>query len=334
MEDHALVVGINAYPGMQEDLAGPCNDARDFEQWLITDVNVPIGNIHTILSSQDSVGISVEDAKPYSDQIKSKLNSIAPLGGRMPIGRRLYIFVAGHGLSDTSNPEHTALIAANAEKFGATLPQVVITQYVNYFKRIYAFTEIVLIMDCCRDATVLRNLENHALMTGNVHLESHNVKTFCAMATKWARKSFEKDFNGSVRGIFSYTLMEALRKTPHQNGEVNGSDIKDYVESYIHNNAGGKMAETPHFSGDDYEKLVFRPAGTIQVQLTLRVFVNDASVDDHICLYDGDFKLIKEAALVGGLAEFTIDAGLYKIEVKGTQRSKVIELVEDYEEVL
>jgi len=331
VEDHALVVGINAYPGMQEDLAGPCNDARDFEQWLVNDVNVPADNIHTILSSHNSNGMSVENATPYSDQIKSKLNSLAPLERQMPIGRRLYIFVAGHGLSDTSNPEHTALIAANAEKFGATLPQVVVTQYVNYFKRIYAFTEIVLIMDCCRDATALRNLENHALMAGNVHIDSHKVKIFRAMATRWARKSFEKDFDGSVRGIFSYTLMEALRNTPHENGEVNGSHIRDYVRQYIHNNAGEKLTQTPEFSGEDYEKLVFRQT---QTKLVLRVLVNSAKTDDIVCLYGGDFSLLQEVSVVLGIAEFVLDAGLYKIEVKGTQRSKVVELVKDYEKAL
>ncbi len=339
MPSHAIVIGINNYPGMN-NLQGPCNDAQLFLEWVTHPGpgDVAPDNVHKLLSTDFDPATNVTDAKPVSDQIAEKFDEVLQGNPKQHVGDRLYVFVAGHGMSDVNRPESAAIIAANGSTKSINLAHIVVTDYVNYFRRIYAFKEIVLIMDCCLDATVLRPLDQKGFLQGDPHLNAGQVKMFLAKATVWSKKSYEKEFNGVTRGIFSVALMEALEKAPGEGDKVTGLAIRNYIVENIKTIAGDKTIQDPTIDGKGYEKIIFyeRQAANAHVAamaFTLIVKINGAANGEIVDLFDGNF-LLDSKAVTDGAAKFQVAAGLYKLSVQGTDRQALIEVVKDHEETL
>src|SRR5437764_8120203 len=110
--DYAVVVGIARYPAWG-DLSGPENDAREFERWLTAadGGDVPARHVTTLLSSKYPEG-----SRPMAVDIDDAFDKVIALGDAQggQAGRRLYAFMAGHGISPRL--EYTALLAANASQ--------------------------------------------------------------------------------------------------------------------------------------------------------------------------------------------------------------------------
>lgn len=341
MPNHAIVIGINNYPGMSK-LDGPCNDANLFLEWVTRPGpgDVSPDHVHKLLSTDFEPTANVSDAKPVSDQIAEKFEEVLQGNPIQHVGDRLYVFVAGHGMSDVNRPESAAVIAANGSPASINLPHIVVTDYVNYFRRIYAFKEIVLIMDCCLDATVLRPLDQKGfLQGGNPHLNAGQVNLFLAKATVWSKKSYEKKFNGVTRGIFSVALMEALAKAPVEGDKVTGKAIKNYIEQHIKTIAGDKTIEDPTIDGKGHEKIIFyerRAANAHEAAMafTLIVKINGSADGEIVDLFDGNLSLLDSEVVTDGAVKFQVAAGIYKVSVQGTDRRALIEVVKDHEETL
>src|SRR5713226_2019709 len=148
-DDRAIVVGISRYPALG-DLAGPENDAKAFDAWLrsASGGDVPGDNIDRILSSDFPPCQNAVSAKPTAEAVKEaidKLHFIGESGGAY-VGRRLYLFMAGHGFA----PSYTdaALLMANAaiNRTGHHFPG---RPYADWFRESAFFKEVVLLMDCC-----------------------------------------------------------------------------------------------------------------------------------------------------------------------------------------
>ena len=72
MADHAVVIGIDTYPGMS-NLKGPSNDANAFENWLI-DPNggkVDPNNIDKILTRDYPDINNIDDAHPVVSDLEN-----------------------------------------------------------------------------------------------------------------------------------------------------------------------------------------------------------------------------------------------------------------------
>jgi hypothetical protein len=100
--DHAVVVGISRYPFLG-DLSGPENDAMDFAGWLLDagGGNVPPGNVQRILSSDWALSTDPLDAEPTTTRLEAAFDRLFEWGERNSgkAGRRLYIYLAGHGFA-------------------------------------------------------------------------------------------------------------------------------------------------------------------------------------------------------------------------------------------
>lgn len=339
MPNHAVVIGINHYPGLTP-LKGPCNDAAEFLKWVTQPGpgNVDPGNVHKLLSSQFTTVSDVKKAQPVSDQIEEKFNEVVNGNPTQHVGDRLYVFIAGHGMSDINHAESVALIAANASRKSITLPHVVVTEYIHFFRRSYTFKEIILIMDCCRDATVLRPLDAPGMLQGNPHPNASKVCLFRANATEWGKKSFEKKFNGAIRGIFSVALMEALEKAPSVGSKVTGKVIKNYIEQNIKTIAGDKEIESPDIDGRKHENIVFYERDVSQAHnaamaFILKVKIDNAVGNEIVDLFE-NLKLQDSKKSTTGFVEFQIAAGYYKVAIQGTNRSSLVEVVTDHEETI
>src|SRR5438876_2528192 len=210
VDDYAIVVGISSYPDIS-NLQGPENDARHFYEWLVAadGGKLPQNQAKLIRSSDYPAAAGREDAKPIIEDINKAFEGLIEQGMKNhgKTGRRLYIFLAGHGLSPSL--EESALLMANASQLfmGYHLPGHF---YAQWFVASAFFDEVVLFMDCCRD-TYLNVPMYTPPWTPVQTVDAANVNKFYGLATKWSHKSREQDIDGETQGLFTWSLLKALR---------------------------------------------------------------------------------------------------------------------------
>lgn len=340
MPNHAVVIGIDDYPGLSP-LKGPCNDATAFLDWVTAPGpgGIELENVHKLLSSEFAPAATASVAKPVPSQITDMFDAVLAGNGAGHIGDRLYVFVAGHGMSDVSRAESAALLAANASREAIKLHHVVVTDYIRYFRRTYRFKEIVLIMDCCLDASVLRPLDVTGIPPGNPHAKAPDVRMFLATATVWSKKSYEKEIAGTTRGIFSVALMDALEKAPAEGNRVTGKVVKNYIEQNIKSIAGDTTIEDPVIDGRFHESVIFYERNDSQAQraasaFKVRIIVQNAQGGETVDLFDGQRHLIASKVVDSTFVEFDVGAGIFKTAIRGTNRNALIEVVADHEETI
>jgi hypothetical protein len=217
-QDWALVVGISKYPDLS-NLDGPENDAKSFFEWVTSDQGGcvdPTERARLILSSDYATPAEKHMARPILNDIETefiKLQTIAEAndaaGDGLRVGRRLYIYFAGHGCAPRF--EEAALLMANAAS--KRIYHITGKPCADWFYRSQYFEEVVLIMDCCRE----RFEKIGTYVPPWIDITSPDVVEkgwrFYGFATKWSRKSREKEYpsgSGVVRGIFSLALMDGL----------------------------------------------------------------------------------------------------------------------------
>src|SRR5262245_47680846 len=112
--DWGIVVGITRYPEL-ENLDGSENDAQAFYDWLVspTGGNVPARQVALILSSAFPAVTTAVRAEPSAyhiaqafDDLVDVANANRAAGNGLQVGRRLYIYLSGHGFAPTF--EYTA----------------------------------------------------------------------------------------------------------------------------------------------------------------------------------------------------------------------------------
>src|SRR6185503_4317031 len=148
-DDHAVIAGISHYPDpMVGSLQGSDLDANAFRAWLVDPAGgaVPEANIRFINSAavQGPQGPPVAQpvqpwqARPREDDITRWFDELQGSAQGLPgrrIGRRLYIYFAGHGVVSkfAFQPllNDAALLMANATKTNA--PHIFGRIYAAYF---------------------------------------------------------------------------------------------------------------------------------------------------------------------------------------------------------
>lgn len=116
---HALVVGIETYPGNADwNLPGAAKSASDFARWL-RGQGVPADNILLFLSPLPGAGAKVEGIvpkEPNHGQIWEAVDVILP---NLDSGELLFLFWAGHGQMDFNH--QLRLYYADSANGGASL---------------------------------------------------------------------------------------------------------------------------------------------------------------------------------------------------------------------
>ena len=230
--DRALVVGINCYPGLG-DLHGAEADAQDFYDWVTspTGGGIAPANARLIVSTPPPSG-RVRDALPDDTQIKAFFRDVDDaanennLGGTgLQAGERLWLFFSGHGFAPSF--DRSALLVANTSP---TVPE-------NFACRLWAdrlfqggwFNEVLLFQDACRNRFSAVDLMPPTL----VDREQPGTHRFYAQATQDGKLALEKpDATGRVRGVFTLTLMEALRGNARDpvSGEIDSRRLMLYLQ--------------------------------------------------------------------------------------------------------
>lgn len=236
-EDHAIVVGIDRYAHF-EDLRGAQNDARAVVDWLRDPDggDVPNDQIHEIVSTD----YPSED-RPLAEDVYAAFEELIDLAedrAPKPAGRRLYVFMAGHGFAP--DLRDAALLMANAKKrrYGHHVSGAKLG---DHFARGLCFEEVVLFMDCCRVeivGTEPASLPWEAVATG----EGANPRWLYVFACCFPRLAREMTVDGEVRGVFTVALLEALRS-----GSSTSKTLEPLVVANMAQVMGADDLQTPHF---------------------------------------------------------------------------------------
>src|SRR5262245_33479225 len=96
-DDRALVVCISSYPGIR-DLNGPHNDVDSFFNWLVDPVkgNLAPANVVRVVSNGVGRPILPDITGFFTNLMLEQQASPTPR-----LGRRVYMFLSGHGFADT-----------------------------------------------------------------------------------------------------------------------------------------------------------------------------------------------------------------------------------------
>ena len=324
--DRAIVVGVKDYPALG-NLDGPENDAKDFEQWLLDPQggDVPADNIKRILSSDFAVTADPLDAEPTTIRLERAFDTLYDLGNTNggKAGRRLYIYLAGHGFAPSL--EDAALLMANAAR-GKSGHHISGKTYANWFKQSAFFDEVVLFMDCCREHSAragVRPTPYDAIVAGAP------ARHLYGFATEWSRASRERPIGagGAVRGLFTTALLAGLRGGAPRDaaGQVTAETLADFVHSYLPEltDKYGAERQDPEFSFYKVAPIVFSTVPPVLFHL--RVTLAGANVGTVPNLLDGSYQAVDGNKTDPALWEWDVPTGMYKIQVNGT--SQVLELL-------
>lgn len=255
--DYAVIIGLQNYPGLDDPangrqaLSGPENDAKGFKDWIVSPDggNVPKQNTKLILSS-DYTPVKEEDlyrAQPAELEVAEGFRTLRRIslrnqrnGAGSRVGRRLYIFMSGHGIAPNTYgnkiEKESALLMSNVDPTNVGAPSYHIPGLftASWFCENDCFEEVFLFMDCCRDITLVPALNVYLPAKGN----KNDTTRFYAFATRWSLRSREKMIDGKMQGIFTRTLLLGLNGAcaepdagnPGQ-GIITGSSLKSYLYS-------------------------------------------------------------------------------------------------------
>lgn len=324
--DRAIVVGVKDYPSLG-NLDGPENDARDFETWLLDPAGgaVPPANIKRILSSDFAATANPLDAEPTTVRLERAFDELYDLGNANgKAGRRLYVYLAGHGFAPSL--EDAALLMANAAR-GKSGHHISGRTYANWFRQSAFFDEVVLFMDCCRENSARAGVRPSPYDPLSAAVPAHHLYGF---ATEWSRASRERPIGagGQIQGLFTIALLAGLRGGAPRNaaGQVTAETLVNFVHSYLPKLTAehGIERQDPEFDYYKPDPIVFLSGPPVLFHL--RVTLSAADAGKVVELLDGAYQPIHGVKTSTTLWEWDVTPGMYKVRVQGGP-SRVLELV-------
>lgn len=346
--DFAVIVGLQTYPGLDDPakgrppLSGPENDAKDFKEWVASAEggDVPEQNISLILSSLfEPVEIeNLLQAKPAESEIAGPFEKLRRMslknvseGRGTRVGRRLYIYMAGHGIAPTQYgnklEKECALLMSNVDPTNMTAPRYNIPGLytATWFCENECFDEIFLFMDCCRDTTMVASPNWFLPIKGN----ADNAKRFYAFATRWSRRSREAEFKGKMQGIFTKTLLLALNggsaipdpSNPSQ-GIITGQSLSDYLFSNMRGLISDEFMNDPQVQQPDIDyfpkwnpaDIVIKHSPILKYPVEVQAKVSGST--GHFKIWDGHFSVAGEGVFDTGnqTVEVLLPRGKFLLE--------------------
>jgi hypothetical protein len=305
--DYAIVVGISTYGALRPQLEGPEIDAGKFAEWLCAadGGDLPKRNV-TLIRSSNFVNPDSREPLDYEPTLSQVTKAFAKLfkatadnfGSTPRVGRRIYIYLAGHGLTPRVDPltsiNQSGLLMANCME-NAMYENIPGQAYAEWFHLSHSFDEILLFMDCCRtdksDLGVLAVLPP-VVAGGRVN----DVQVFYAWATQWDSRAFELSLGSppARRGVFTYALLEALTiGVPGAQGRLTPESIVGHLSTRVPQLRNGDASQQPQF---------FPPRPDDRIVIATRMTAPPAT----------NVTLTFAAALIGRQAELQEGSGTFK----------------------
>lgn len=229
-QDHAILVAISRYRDdlHYPDLDGPLNDHQAFYNWLVDKDggNVPAENIHRLATSEELArmgkprpsGLADVAWEPSKHGFKSKVEKVIQdpdTAEFIKRDARLYMHFAGHGFSSDWEALQSASLVP-ADVFGNQMEDIPGTLYMEGIRKMALYSEIVLIMDCCRTLTRTGTYSQ----TGFRPFSASNqecVRVMSAYAVPKDGSAQERvldESDGKPVGLLTHAFLRAIREIP------------------------------------------------------------------------------------------------------------------------
>jgi hypothetical protein len=342
-DDWAIVVGVQFYPGLT-NLAGSVNDAQGFYDWVISN---PGGAV-----PPDQVALIVSDPPPYNepfplpqntepkhatvqeafDNLVYVADAHANAGNGRQVGRRLYIYMSGHGCAPRVND--TALLAANATRTIVGY-HILGRLYADWFLKSNYFEEVMLLMDCCRESypQVPPNIPPYIDRTGADGLDKS--KLFYGFATKWSRLSRERQMSdGRVHGVFTFALLEGLKGAACDptTGQITAATLGDYLYTNMKKFLRPEDlqdADIPKDPDIDYDKNPAVPfvISTVPIpQFKVTINLPDGSAGKKVDILNNKFQPLDSVNAIPPLWVLQLNRGTYLVQILADSIQKPFEV--------
>ena len=150
--DHAIISGINIYKN-RATLKGAVSDADRFRKWLLREDGggLDVSKIQQIPNPNDDQPRLWDLINGFKRLIDASQNY------QKRVGRRLYIYLAGHGVGAGRNgvsldPKDAVEVGLMDVEYSENFHSYLAAwKFAQLFSAKAIFDEIVLLMDCCRD---------------------------------------------------------------------------------------------------------------------------------------------------------------------------------------
>lgn len=346
-QDFAIVIGIQRYPtlapphppGSPHDLQGANFDAKAVYDWLgePNGGNVPEEQRLLVTSAlypdpfQQRLGSPTPqlDARPNSQDLGGCFGWLfeeRQNRGTMRLGRRLYVYFSGHGFAvgDCDGGVYTADASIAQHHF-------YVRNWFDWFYRNRFFEEYVLWADACADPISIHGAPQAAPYPDRQVAGLAAGRRFVAFAAKHTLRSVERMMpDGNIRGVFTYSLLEALRgaAADRQTGEVTSVTLRENLPVLQMGNLPQQDLDNVdvdnHPSFGPTEDMVFcTPVAVTKFERTIRF--NARHEGKTASLLDGSFSEIDSLVVDGNPWTVSLPLGLYSVEV-GADASEVIKV--------
>ncbi len=326
-EDFAVIVGISHYPDPGVgSLQGSDLDADEFRQWLQDPKggDVPPANIRFInsLAVKDG-GVPAWKTRPLEHDVTGWFDELQGIAQGKPgkrMGRRLYIYFAGHGVVSkwafAPLMNDAALLMANASPTNS--PHIFGRIYAAYFMKAGIFDEVALFMDTCRDVvpTLVPRMLTYADRTV---LTSNPIdRGYYVFATEWSKMTREKQIDGQVRGVFTKALLDGLRGAASDaNGAVTTTSLREYLLAKVtsvytaEELAADPNIKPPQIDGDHRMVFAQYPPPQFQVKVTVAATL----VGRQLRVRNAKLKIVLDLAIASVEVTVTLGKGDHLFEV-------------------
>jgi len=262
--DYAVVVAIQKYRNATalQALEGPINDADDFIGWLKSVGAVPDGNIFPYYLKSDDKASTPSQSEVWAKM--TEIGALAPQGER--VGRRIYIFLAGHGVGVDMDEVGLLTVEASSEADFT----VAGAKAANYYSKNAYFDEVVLFMDCCRPWDV--EVQAHYDPTKRrASPYAGEVRRFMAFASQFGLPARERSIGGRTNGVFSRALIDGLKgAAANPAGAVTTNSLRAYLPGAMQRLLGTKEKQRAGYGvTDDIEFATGLPVQLATVKVSM-----------------------------------------------------------------
>lgn len=345
--DYAIVVGIARYPALGEggqplDLKGPLNDVEAVVAWLTDPAGGNIPNRHPNLQviTSPPPGASAPGRMPSPSivELEAALHELdriaqenrAAMRGE-EVGRRLYIYMSGHGFSP--GRERACLYAANARERGGD--NVHASGWLAWLQDAGYFREFVLWMDCCMNRMLFLQPRDPPLPPVNASVPPG--PSFVAFAAQRPLKAVEAPImedGGRVHGLFTWALLEGLRgAAADRHGRVTGRSLADWIR----NAQGARLSEADRNDPDvatepevvrESPDLVFARGVRRRSYAVSLAFPESVTEGAEARLWTGcPARIAAQVASTERRATLSLQPGLYVVEIPSAGLRQGFEVV-------
>lgn len=272
LRDYALVVGIDKYifPDL-ENLEGAGNDAKEFVKWLedaCSDGDLGSGQIISKFAEANYSDLSILVTR-LLDQVGKG-------------GRRLYVFLAGHGSGKSIKDAY--LYSSEHSRLNQACWDII--QDVTRVGRL--FREVILFADCCR--TIATDAHPYTMRMQIDSSGAPNMHFYCLGCVDGETVE-EQLSDGTVHGIFSDNLLRALHGRAVGAVDAKGQVTAYSLATYLRSASAGLKPDFDPNDDDDYLRKIVLARGFPPRRRTLEIRQSDPSMSFGV--FSADLRPLK-----------------------------------------